>query len=44
MQRFHQRLAAFLPGQVSLLGGAAADLRLNGVKLPDPAQRLFRQR
>ena len=43
MQGVHERLAALLPDRTSLLGRAAADLRLDRVEFADPAQRLFRQ-
>src|ERR671913_1182543 len=44
MQGLDKRLAALLPGRTPLLGRAAADLGLDPVELPDPAQRLLRQR
>jgi hypothetical protein len=44
VQGFHQRPATLLPDRTPLLGRAAADLRLDGIELADPAQRLFRQR
>ena len=43
VQSVHERLAALLPDSPSLIGRAAADLRLHLVELADPAQRLLRQ-
>src|SRR5215208_5483652 len=44
MQGLDKRLAALLPDRSPLLSRAAADLGLDRVELPDPAQGLFRQR
>jgi hypothetical protein len=42
VEGFHEWLAALLPSGTSVIGRAAADFRLDGVKLADPAQRLCR--
>jgi hypothetical protein len=42
VEGFHEWLAALLPGGTSAIGRAAADFRLDGVELADPAQRLRR--
>jgi di/tricarboxylate transporter len=43
VQRLHQRPAALLPDRTACLGRMAADLGLDPVQLPDPAQRLLGQ-
>jgi len=42
VEGFHEWLAALLPGGTSVIGRAAADFGLDGVKLAVPAQRLCR--